>query len=58
MPFLQIDGVFYPEIKGKKYDAVTAKILKMYVKSFKEAYYPMDIVYPNQRWKAIFFFVC
>ena len=49
MPYLEKDGVFYPEIKGKRYEAVKASILKMYVKSFEEAYYPMDIVYPNQR---------
>jgi len=49
MPFLQKDDVFYEGLTSKKYDAVKANILKMYVKSFEEAYYQMDILYPNQR---------
>ena len=49
MPFLDSPTVFYPCLTSKKYNGVKAEILKMYVKSFEKAYYPMDIVYPNQR---------
>ena len=51
MPFLQKDGVFYPEIKGKKYGAVKAEILKLYVASLEEAYYPMHEIYPTRERK-------
>ena len=51
MPYLQKDGVFYPEIKGKRYEAVKASILKMYVASLEEAYYPMGKVYPTRERK-------
>ena len=51
MPYLDADTIDYPELRDKKYDAVKANILKMYVQSFEEAYYQMDEVYmyPNQR---------
>ena len=49
MPYLEKDGVFYPEIKGKKHNDIKAEILKMYVKSLEKAYYPMHEIYPNQR---------
>jgi hypothetical protein len=49
MPYLDKPQIYYPELRDKKYDAVKAKILKMYVKSLEEAYYPMDIIYPNRR---------
>lgn len=49
MPFLQKDDVFYEGLTSKKYDAVKANILKMYIANLESKVYPMDILYPNQR---------
>ena len=51
MPYLEKPQVYYPELRGKKHDAVKAKILQLYVKSLEEAHshYPYDNIYPNRR---------
>ena len=49
MPYLDPPQIYYPELRDKKYDAVKAKILQLYVKSLEEAHYPYDKIYPNRR---------
>lgn len=48
MPFLQKDGVFYEGLEDKKYDAVKARILKLYIDNLENSFYDYDAIYPNR----------
>ena len=50
MSNLEQDQICYACLEGKKYDAVKAKILKLYVDNLEEAYYPYDKIYPKRQW--------
>ena len=49
MPYLNADTIYYPDLRDKKYDAVKAKILKLYIDNLESKVYPHYIIYPNRR---------